>query len=67
MVEYVLNVIEDGELTDVIEGADDIRKFIADKEDVVDPDRVMETMNSYTEDIYDDEGGEGHREWYCVF
>jgi len=33
MVEYVLNVIENGELTDVIEGADDIRKFIADKED----------------------------------
>jgi len=55
MVEYVLNVIEDGELVDVIEGADDIRDYIADKKDVVDPNRIMETMNSYTEDIYDDE------------
>lgn len=33
MVEYVLNVIEDGELTDVIEGADAIRKYMVDKED----------------------------------
>jgi hypothetical protein len=33
MVEYVLNVIENGELTDVIEGADSIRSYIADKED----------------------------------
>ena len=55
MVDNVLNVIEDGELTDVIEGADDIRDYIAEKKDVVDPDRIMETMNSYTEDIYDDE------------
>jgi hypothetical protein len=35
MVEYVLNVIEDGELVDVIEGADNIRRFIADKQDKV--------------------------------
>jgi len=28
MVEYVLNVIEDGELVDVIEGADNIRKSL---------------------------------------
>lgn len=33
MVEYVLNVIENGELADVIEGADSIRSYIADKED----------------------------------
>ena len=45
MVEYVLNVIEDGELTDVIEGADDIRKFIADKED-----RVREGCIVYEEE-----------------
>jgi len=55
MVEYVLNVIENGELTDVIEGASSIRSYIADKKDIIDPDRIMETMNSYTEDIYDDE------------
>ena len=35
MVEYVLNVIEDGELVDVIEGADNIRNYLADKEDKV--------------------------------
>jgi hypothetical protein len=55
MVEYVLNVVVDGELDDVIEGAERIRDFIKDKKDSVDYDRMMETMNSYTEDIYDDE------------
>jgi hypothetical protein len=34
MVEYVLNVIENGELADVIEGADVIRNYIKDKEDI---------------------------------
>jgi hypothetical protein len=33
MVEYVLNVIENGELANVIEGASSIRNYIADKED----------------------------------
>jgi hypothetical protein len=33
MVEYVLNVIENGELTDVVEGANSIRSYIANKED----------------------------------
>lgn len=33
VVEYVLNVIENGELADVIEGADNIRNYIKDKED----------------------------------
>lgn len=35
MVEYVLNVIEDGELVDVIEGVDNIRNYLANKEDKV--------------------------------
>tara|TARA_R110001606_G_C15370351_1_gene649461 strand:- start:1141 stop:1293 length:153 start_codon:yes stop_codon:yes gene_type:complete len=33
MVEYVLNVIENGELSDVIEGATSIRSYIKDKDD----------------------------------
>lgn len=35
MVEYVLNVIEDGELVDVIEGADNISNYLANKDDKV--------------------------------
>jgi len=35
MIEYVLNVIEDGELIDVIEGANNIRNYLVNKEDKV--------------------------------
>ena len=48
MVEYVLNVIEDGELIDVIEGADNIRNYIADKED-----KVKKGCIVYEEEEYD--------------
>jgi hypothetical protein len=51
VVEYVLNVIENGELSDVIEGADDIRDYIKDKEDSEEKTDVCVAYN--VDDEYD--------------
>jgi hypothetical protein len=56
MVVYVLNIIKDNELEDVIEGIDDIKKYLKDKDG---DDKMEYNLEGYTmsmtTDVYDDE------------
>lgn len=55
MVAYVLNIINDNELEDVIEGVDEIKQYLKDKEgDEVEYNLEGYTM-SITTDYYEDE------------
>jgi len=56
MVTYVLNIIKDNELEDVIEGIDEIKQHLKDKDgdDKVNYDLDGYTM-SMTTDYYEDE------------
>ena len=56
MVAYVLNIINDNELEDVIEGVDEIKKYLSDKEGDEDVEYNLEgyTM-SMTTDYFEDE------------
>ena len=55
MVAYVLNIINDNELEDVIEGVDEIKQYLKDKES----DEVEYNLEGYTvsmtTDYYEDE------------
>lgn len=57
MVTYVLNIIKDNELEDVIEGIDEIKQYLKDKDG--DDDNVNYDLEGYTmsmtTDFYDDE------------
>jgi len=57
MVTYVLNIIKDNELEDIIEGIDEIKQYLKDKDG--DDDNVNYDLEGYTmsmtTDFYDDE------------
>jgi len=55
MVMYVLNIINDNELEDVIEGVDEIKQYLKDKESDKEEYNLEGYTMSMTTDYYEDE------------